>query len=334
MAKIKYTCIVDTTYTLFLYLLYQNQEDIERTMFFVGDAISDDIAAQLPNCVKISTNKEDYEGKENLWRIRWNLFWKYHLAICCTKIYAQDHLRFSSQLICGLKYTLLEDGPRTFTANKDNDIFRKRPPLDLKTTLWIKIFIGTIHGYEFGRNRQCVNRIISSAEDISSPLIAGKKYELVDRNLLWGKNSKQEKDYIMRVFNITNETLKIAKNAHTIFFSQPLITDCGLTEDEHLSIILPYYERWKIDGFVIKPHPRDKFDYKKHFPDAIIMNCKAPMQLLNTMGLAFKRAITVSSTAVSDLPPETELIWIGNEINPKLVRALGVSTFIRRQNII
>lgn len=330
MGNVKYTCIVDTIYTLFLYMLYQRYDNIQHTLFFVGGAISDDIAAKLPNYVKLSTKEADYKGKEKLRRIRWNLFWNYHFTICRTKIYAQDHLRFSPQLICGQKYTLLEDGPRAFTANKDNVLFRQNIPSDLKTRLWIKIYIGQVYGHAFGTHRQCVNRIISSSDDISSPLIAGKKYELVDRKLLWKKSSKQKQDFIKDLFDVTNETLEVTKKANTIFFSQPLMTDCRLTEEEHLSIILPYYERWRNDGFVIKPHPRDKFDYKKHLPDAIIMNCKAPMQLLNTMGLTFKRAITVSSTAVSDLPPETELIWIGNTVNEKLVKTLGITECVRK----
>lgn len=326
----KYTCITDTVYTLSLYLLYQRYDNIQHTLFFVGGAISDDIAAKLPNCVKLSTKEEDYKGKEKLRRIRWNLFWKYHFTISRTKIYAQDHLRFSPQLICGQKYTLLEDGPRSFTANKDNVLFRQNIPSDSRTRLWLKLYIGQVYGHTFGTHHQCVNRIITSSDDISSPLIAGKKYELVDRQLLWKNSSKQKQDFIKDLFDVTTETLEITKNANTIFFSQPLMTDCGLTEEEHLNLIFPYYELWKNDGFVIKPHPRDKFDYKKNFPDAIIMNCKAPMQLLNTMGLTFKRAITVSSTAVSDLPPETELIWIGNTVNEKLVKTLGITECVHK----
>ena len=329
MKSYKYTCIVDTIYSLLLYLIYHSCNNIQHTIFFVGSNIPDDIVVQLPNYVKVSSNKEDYDGKKKLLKKRWELFWKYRFCIMRTKLYAQDHLIFAPQLICGQKYTFIEDAPRVFTLNKDNVIFRQNVPSDYKTRLWLKLYVGQVCGYKLGTHRQCINRIISSAEDINSPLIAGKKFELVDRVQLWRKSSSQKKEYIKKIFGITDEILKTVSNANTIFFSQPFIADCGLSEEEQYNIIVPYYERYKAEGFVIKPHPRDKFDYEKKFPESTIIKCKAPMQLLSMMGISFKRAITVSSTAVSDLPPETELIWIGNSVNPKLVKALGITKYKR-----
>jgi len=65
------------------------------------------------------------------------------------------------------------------------------------------------------------------------------------------------------------------------------------------------------------------FRYKKHFPQVMILDCKAPMQLLSAMGMNFKRAITVCSSAVSSMSDDTEIIWIGAKVNDKVLSVYG-----------
>ena len=74
------TCIVDTYYTLTLYLLYAGNEEIERTHFFVGNTIDDGTAQKLPHCTKIKRVKSML-----LFRIKAAVKWPF---IRHTKIYA------------------------------------------------------------------------------------------------------------------------------------------------------------------------------------------------------------------------------------------------------
>ena len=296
------------------------------TQFFVGDAIPDEICRYLPNCERISTKKEEWDDIKKIKQFRLRSLWMYRPRIWFTHIYAQDHLLFSPQLIGHQKYYLLEDAPGCFSivSNPHNKFFKVYMPDDLKTQLWLKIYKGSIYGHSFGRNSQCINRILTSPEDFMSYLIRGKKYQQVDLQQMWDSSDEQKRSFIKNMFGITHEMEEAMSKAETLYLSQPFVEDCGLSKDEIKDIVQPHYEKWKSGGFVIKPHPRDKFDYRVEFPEAQIMQTKAPMQLLNIMGMKFKRAITVCSTAISSLSPETERIWLSSSINEKISSVYGI----------
>ena len=324
MRKIKFTCIVDSVYTLSLYLLYQSYENIMATQFFVGSTISDEVCSHLLDCVKISTKAGDYDSAKKMKRLRWRCL-RYIPRILNTKIYAQDHIRFAPQLILYSKYTLLEDAPGVFTMADDvnHHFCATVVSPDLKTRIWQKIYVGNICNHHFGENSQCINRIITEEKDVVTKFIKGKKYELVNLTQLWNRSGEWKRGYIEEVLGITPDLLRIVSSADTLYLTQPLMEDCGLSEKELEEIINPYYEKYKSNGFVLKPHPRDKFDYKKHFPEAQVFQTLVPMQLLSIMGVKFKRAITMFSTAVSLLPPDTEVIWIGTKVNDKIYAMYG-----------
>ena len=45
---------------------------------------------------------------------------------------------------------------------------------------------------------------------------------------------------------------------------------------------------------LLKPHPRDVLDYKKLFPEHIVLDSKFPMEILNYVeGLSFDRVVSV-----------------------------------------
>ena len=89
------------------------------------------------------------------------------------------------------------------------------------------------------------------------------------------------------------------------------------------AIFGPYVERFGESKILIKVLPRDEFDYSQIFPKAKILRSVAPMQLLNFVGRPFRRAITICSTAVFHLPPETEVIWLGTKVNEKIKHRYG-----------
>ena len=74
---------------------------------------------------------------------------------------------------------------------------------------------------------------------------------------------------------------------------------------------------------MIKPHPRDKFDFDKYFPTIPVLRTYIPMQLLNFMGVMPHIAVTVNSTAISSLPNNVEKIMIGTKVNKKIFDRYG-----------
>lgn len=319
--EIKYSCVVDTTYALSLYLLYQSDEVIKKTIFFVGNAIPQSISALLPYVVRIDNSIENYT--------RWGIL-KHRLEAlikwrCRNKtiMYAQDHLAYSAHIIGRNKYILLEDAPNIYTMYRTIKFMKPVPPNSISHRIKDFILWGTIGKRRLGTNSQCINRLVTSPSDTESELLKNKDFILVNLKELWNKSNEAKKRYIMDLFGISSYMFESVKKSNVILFSQPLLTDCGLSEDEMYNIYSPYIEKYVKDGVVVKPHPRDKFDYKKRFPDIFVLDCIAPMQLLCAMGMDFKVAITVCSSAISSLSKETEIVWIGSSIHSKIQKVYG-----------
>ena len=318
----KYTCVVDTTYTLSLYLLMQSDEVIKDTVFFVGSAIPESVSSMLPAVIRMDNRKGTYNTALKLLksRIEAKIKWRFRHK---TLMYAQDHLAYSAHIIDKNKYILLEDAPRIYTNYKTINFMKPIVPMSLKSKITSWLYWGGIGRKRLGTNKQCIDRIVTTVEDLNSDLILNKKFTYVNLKELWNSSSSKKKSYIMKMFDVTDEILELPKKCSVILFSQPFLTDCKMSEQEISEIYRPYIERDIDTGIVIKPHPRDRYDYKKHFPGVEILNSKAPMQLLSAMGVEFKKAITVCSSAVSALPDNTEIVWIGAKINPKILKVYG-----------
>lgn len=315
---IKYSCLVDTNYALALYLLYMPEDAINKTLFFVGNAVPQLVTSKLKFVVWLDS--KSYNGKIEIFKHRIEALLKWRCRHN-TIFYAQDHLAFSSHIIGSNEYVLLEDAPNIFTAYKDISFMRPRPDKSLYEKIVRWILFGRIRRNILGTNSLCKKIIYTSLNDEKSELLLGKLSERVELKKLWNNASEAKKNIILNVYSL-NTILNRVSDKKVIIFSQPLMSDCGLTEEEIIKIYKPYIEKYASRGVVVKPHPRDKFDYKRKF-NVDVLNTPAPMQLLSAMGLSFQVAITVCSSAVSSMSKETEIIWLGTEINPKIQAVYG-----------
>lgn len=73
----------------------------------------------------------------------------------------------------------------------------------------------------------------------------------------------------------------------------------------------------KIEGedsvILIKPHPRDILDYRRLFPEYIVLDKKFPMEVLNFIpGLSFRRVISVF-TVVHSIQFTEEIVYLGED---------------------
>lgn len=319
--SVKYTCVVDTTYTLALYILLQSDEAIKSTAFFVGNAIPQTVSSLLPNVIRIDNSNGKYTRIGRLkHRIEAIFRWRFRNN---TIMYAQDHLAFSAHIIGRNNYILLEDAPRIYTNYKTIKFMTPKESRNFFINFIDYVQLGPIRKMKLGTNNKCVDRIVTSEKDLDSVLLKGKKYTLVNLSLMWKNASSEKQNLIKKMFGITDAIMVLPQKCSTIVFSQPLMEDCKLTEQEMLNLYDTYIREYLKLGIVIKPHPRDKFNYKKFYPDVEILNCKAPMQLLSAMGVDFKTAITVCSSAVSSMSEDAEIIWIGTHVNSKIYHVYG-----------
>lgn len=295
----------------------------DRTIFYVGEGIDEAYLKNLKKVVRFSSNYDDYATRAQLLKIKMRAWYHRCRYVCHTKLFAQDHLVFSSQLIGGMKYTMVEDAPGSYTTcleSKVRDVLPK--PTRLRPKLRRLLLWGPVYGQYFGRNEYCEDRWVTEKSDEQSPVLQGRHYTILVLQALWDSASERKKQYISRVFGLDVTILEPLQHSKTIIFTEAFSED-GLSLEEAATMFAPYVERYKKDGVVIKPHPRDKVDWTKAFPDTKVLRTRVPMQILCIMGADFERAITVCSTAISSMKAGTEIIWLRNSAHPKWMAIYG-----------
>lgn len=310
----KYSCIIDTPFSLFLYLLMCKDGDWNKTVFFIGDGIEETSIKHLKRTVYFPTDHCHYCTKKLLLRSKVRALFYRMIYISHTKLYAQDHLEASSQLIGRNKYVHIEDAPGFYSFNHPE---AARIPRGLRSKLRRLILLGPMYGQTYGRNKYCTDRWVTEVCDLQSPILQDRHCTLLNLKQLWNSASEEKKQYIYTVFGINEIVLQKLRKQHTIIFTQPF-EEGGLKMEDIVPILKPYIEKYKYDGgVVLKLHPRDKMEWNKAFSDVPVITLRIPMQILNILGVEYKRAITFFSTSISAMSPETEIIWLGTNY-PKL----------------
>lgn len=320
--QISRVCIVDTVYTLFFYYLNYSIDEISRTFFFVSEGFPNSIKDKLPQYHFFRKRKSFF--LRFLFRIRLRFFSRLQWSFLRKKpIYGLDHLTFSSGIIGKRKYILLEDAPRiaSFYYNSPNYKNNLRQRSSKIVCFFIDALFGSVFFRPFGDNSQC-EQIIFSTKDIV-PALSEKNIQINTLEQLWENSSKEKKDLILRLFDINKEDMDFLSTKSIILFTQTYFIDNILSEEEQVGIYDEIIKRYPSEEILLKVHPRDPINYSSYFPNIAIFDKILPNQLLNLLGIKFKKAVAISSTAVLSFPYEIEIDWIGTKIHPKLLTAIG-----------
>jgi len=309
----KNTCIAETTYALFLYLIYTPLKDIYQTHFFIGGGVPADTIRALPNSISIrdafDTNDLSAFKKYCIKKFRWQIIF--------TKVFAQDHMDYCPGLIGYSPYTFIEDGSGFFSYYKYNNIFSQKPKsIFHKSSIRNILRFGPVYGRNSGRSILCTNRLVTNIDDLQSDLLKGRKYTIVDLKLLWENADFKKREYIKKIFGIPDKTLSFDVIVLTQYYSQIGI----LTEGEQVELYKKHLTAYSEERICIKPHPSEVLDYTKYWPKSTILPSRVPMQLLTLCGLKVKDALTINSTAVSLLPKGTKIIWLGYKSHEKFAK--------------
>lgn len=323
MKKEKIVCLVATQYTLLLYLLYSSMQDIKDTYFIFTYGIHQDIAVHFPKSVFIKKDAFFHGKKIKQWLYCYYLrMFKLRFVGKKTQVYAQDHLNISPSLLYNRNYILLEDSPfiesvyRNSERYKTKERYKKQDNYKLVKWLYGKTF-----WCEFGNNDLCKGIVMSENEGYID-FLDGKKRYICPLQESWEKCSKEKKEYILSVFNLSETDIQELGQYKTILFTQPLYPDC-LTEEEHRSVFSKILANYSIDNLIIKKHPRDVCDYSTIVPDVKVFSKNIPSQLLDLVGVKFELAITPFSSAVLDFSYPIQIDWYGTECHPKLLEIFG-----------
>lgn len=138
-----------------------------------------------------------------------------------------------------------------------------------------------------------------------------KRFELIDS---YQGLSGMDKHKINKIFdiNVSLELIKQDIRFCNLIITQPFSELKMMTEDEKVGMYKSYIP---VEGAIIKPHPREKTQYKKLFKNCLVLSGKTPMELFYLNGIVFDTVVTVNSSAI-DLIRYNKLVTINlNGVN-------------------
>lgn len=214
-----------------------------------------------------------------------------------------------------IRYHALEDGLDCLVYY-DAARYDNRGNFRLKAWLARRGFLFMQNGY----SRYCLDMEVNSISRLQFPGPKGKYVE-VSREKLCEGLTKEGRQILTRLFiaNLDELTAKLHEAASTgkptiLVLSEPLLPDLRDRKRLFRDLIR---ENGTVNGrqgtIVIKPHPRDRLDYRKEFPEYIILDPFFPMEVLNFIdGLMFDRVVTVY-TVPDSLHCVREKVYLGDD---------------------
>lgn len=326
-------CCVGSLYALLLYLTYMSYDDIQQTFFIFDSAINKDVSNRFDN---------SYRFKKNwLTGNRW-LAWIYYKIIIYLKIgkinknavvYAQDHLIGIEIFLANKHYILIEDMKflchRYYYGNRRSQLLKSRSKILCKV---LSFFYGPTYCRHNGDNNNCIAFLLTEKND-DAPYIKGREKIICNMVGQWEKFDIMKKKYIMFVYNITNEDILLYQSKPIIIYSQPLFPDY-VKLDEHKRIYKKIISQYSINDILIKAHPRDMYQYEKDFPGIKVFRKNVPSQIFDMIGVKIKKAVTVTSTAVSSICYNVDIDWYGTEISDEYAKKMGHVSPPQNANVI
>lgn len=332
--KNRYThvCIPINVYGLLQYILNFDEDIVaNHTHFFVGSEIPVEIRASLPHVTYFRTGK--VHGFRLLIRQLKKVFLScfshlFYPELRSAAIYAQDHQHLTSILIKKRDYVLLSDSAKVFEWQ-----------LHKGTPLWSclqakkhsfkgkieKMLYGNIAVNAWGMNTQCTEVMMTCHNDNIS-VFDGKRLVVNSFVELWYRSSKKKREFVRRCFAVHDKDIHDFSCADVVVLTQPFSSDSVLTDAEQNELFASVLSTYASSNVIIKPHPRDRFDYSSlsHRFGCSIVRAHIPMELLALIGVNISTAVTFFSSSVFIFNDDVTINWLGTMHNPKLEKEYGV----------
>lgn len=144
--------------------------------------------------------------------------------------------------------------------------------------------------------------------------IPKEKIRICKKQEMFDKLTLEQKDKIYKVFSREKDLADIVNLKSVLILTQPLFEDRMVQTKEHQkevyqNIIDTHCTALNI---VIKPHPRDNFNYDGEFKNVSVMDKNLPTEILNfNTNIKFSKAITVSSSSINGINFVDEKIYLG-----------------------
>lgn len=319
--EVTHVCAVTNIYPFVQYLLLLDDDTVfHHTYYFFNETLPQRVIEKMP-CTMYRLRNRSIKNKilKRINKIRLRFF-KYQIFpfLRNAEIFSYD-LPYLNLCIGKRPYSLLADAPNWLTMlgqEGSHEYIKNKKHADSLIGKLEKVFFGDLYVHFHGQNSQC--KAVYLTEENTSPVLQGKEVYINSLPSLWEKASDVKKQFIMDLFDIKQEDITTLSSKPNVFFSQPIMDAFGLSEEEYLSVLENIFKYYPSDSLIIKTHPRDKYDYKKHFPEISLFTKPVNSQLLYILGWNPKKVITICSTAVEIFPETIECDYFGFNVHPKM----------------
>lgn len=159
--------------------------------------------------------------------------------------------------------------------------------------IWLKCFYGNQR--EFWKDSRVKGIYVQNKKLFSDyPIPELKQFKL---NVDFSEDEKQELLDLFANFQDRQEIERFENEADGILYTQPISEDGYVKEEDKIRIykeLVKYYSNY--GKVFVKVHPRDTTQYD--FPKEMILKGNYPSELLNILGIKFKFAIGLCTSAV------------------------------------
>lgn len=324
--EVTHVCITPSIHALLQYLLLFDKDTVaNHTAYFLGYAVPTEVASHLA-AVRVSFGQtgEKMSLRRALCKFRDRLLcsWKFPF-IKSAQVFAFD-VGFAPSFIGKCKYALLSDGPLGISQNMQLKSVEYQRQLKRSHTLRGKmeeLLYGPVAVFGWGNNPQCTAFYLT--EDNDAVVFKDKPVYIKSMERMWADASSESRAFVKHVFSVGKDDISLLSSRHCMFLTQPMVDDQILSESEYVDILKKIFHCYGEENLLLKLHPRDRFDYRKYFPQVAIYDKKVNMQLLVLLGASVDRAITICSSSINSFPESVEADWYGSDIHPRLKAHFG-----------
>lgn len=301
--------LYDTQRELLIFLLLIELKEEIIYVYMNDKKIIDKLFGKKIQLKKLKLTENKYINKIKIlfWGVRNRIYLKILLKTINFKklqIFGYNHTLYNYIFLSEKKY-VIEDGLKDYIP----EVYKK----NLKSKLVKKIYYTETLIKKFKIEEH-------------------KKIQKLNLQNLWDKQSFENKQRILEIFDVDISILRELEDKKIILFTQPLSEDGFITEKEKIEIYKKILKNYKEKKVVIKPHPREETDYLKYFPNFYILEAKYPIELLVLNGLKIDKVITLFSTAVFNFGYETEIDFYGTEVHKNIFNYFGSMDHIMKRN--
>lgn len=291
-------CFVGTVYSLFLYLLIE-PVSYERTFFIFTSGVPEKVRARIPNSCHVDRKRilSRLAGKRGVFK--W-IFWKYGLN-SNLPVYGHTHDVYGGSFFLRRAKNplyVIEDGVDNYTFEDPS----KNSPAE-----W------------YGGTAKARKVFLTGMMPI--PKMIADKAVVVNISEMWKEKTPEKQARISGIFGVKPGTRFSKAENSLLLVTQPFSEDGHISEAGKIDLFKKIVARLLKPGvrLVVKPHPREKTDYRSVFPEAAFFESSVPVELMGCLGLDCRNltVATISSGAVKNLFFEGAKIHEFHEIDPE-----------------